>query len=37
MAGKKAAILTYIDQWKVILGRVNPLSSDGYMLFTVST
>lgn len=34
MAGKHAAILTYIDQWKkpVIVGGDTP-SSDGYMLF----
>ncbi|MDE1168442.1 MAG: haloacid dehalogenase-like hydrolase [Pseudomonas sp.] len=34
MAGKQAAILTYIDQWKkpVIVGGDTP-SSDGYMLF----
>ncbi|UFH49640.1 haloacid dehalogenase-like hydrolase [Pseudomonas sp. KNUC1026] len=34
MAGKQAAILTYIDQWKkpVLVGGDTP-SSDGYMLF----
>ncbi|TDV60580.1 haloacid dehalogenase-like hydrolase [Pseudomonas sp. LP_7_YM] len=34
MAGKQAAILTYIDQWKkpVIVGGDTP-TSDGYMLF----
>jgi hypothetical protein len=34
MAGKQAAILTYIDQWKkpVLVGGDTP-TSDGYMLF----
>ncbi|MCY1487781.1 hypothetical protein D9M68_214600 [compost metagenome] len=34
MAGKQAAILTYIDQWKrpILVGGDTP-SSDGYMLF----
>ncbi|MFH7572304.1 haloacid dehalogenase-like hydrolase, partial [Pseudomonas syringae pv. tagetis] len=34
MAGKKAAILTYIDQWKkpVLVGGDTP-TSDGYMMF----